>query len=146
MDIYTYLQNDHRKVSNLLDQIASTADKQERTRLFNEMKELLLLHADTENATFYDALRKFDITKERIENSKEEHDEIKEYLEQLGMQFSDEEKWLEQIGELKQAVTHHVKEEEGEIFEKAKKVLSKEQANQLATAMDSLKQRQLERA
>lgn len=47
---------------------------------------------------------------------------------------------MEQLGEFRYAVLHHVKEEEGEIFDKAKKILSEEKAEELAEEMEELKQ------
>jgi hemerythrin superfamily protein len=144
MDIYSYLHNDHQKVSNLMEQILATNDKSSRGSLLQQMKELLLLHAKTENATFYKALENNNQTKERIEHAQEEHHEIEEYLTNLGAQESNTDKWFEQFGELKHAVTHHVEEEEGEIFEHAQQVLTNDQAVQLAAEMDALKQKELE--
>ena len=43
---------------------------------------------------------------------------------------------------LKRAVEHHVKEEEGEMFPKAKDVLSPQQLDELGTRMEQEKQRQ----
>jgi hemerythrin superfamily protein len=146
MDIYSYLQNDHQKVTNLLEKILSTDDVAKRRTLFNEVKQLLLLHAETENATFYKTLKTFDLTKARIEHAEDEHAEIKEFFAKLSSGEFNTPEWIEQLGELKQVITHHVEEEEGEIFEKAKQVLTQQQANQLAADMDSLKQKQLEPA
>lgn len=102
------------------------------------------MHADTENATFYRALRQFYLTKENIEHAEEEHDEVKTLLSALGNHPIDSDQWMEQFGELKHAVSHHVQEEENEIFAKAKTLLSQDQANQLAAEMAALKQNQLE--
>ena len=75
-----------------------------------------------------------------MEHAQIEHAEVKEYITKLSHLSIEGEKWMEQFGEFKHSVTHHVSKEEGEIFENAKKVLSTEQANQLAIDMDALKQ------
>ena len=46
---------------------------------------------------------------------------------------------MEALKELRHAVTHHVKEEEDDMFAKAKEVLSEDQEKQLAIDMEQLK-------
>ncbi|MBN8530631.1 MAG: hemerythrin domain-containing protein [Alphaproteobacteria bacterium] len=140
MDIYAYLKRDHRKVSELMEKLVSSRSVRVREELFEEIRRELLLHAETEQKTFYAALKKNPEAGERIKHAKEEHEEIKDYLSRLARIDIQSEKWMEQFGEFKHSVTHHVEEEEGEIFAKAKKFLSPEDAVQLAADMDSLKQ------
>ena len=59
---------------------------------------------------------------------------------------ADSEKWLEVFGEFRHAVEHHVKDEENRIFEKARKVLDDDEAEQLAERMDRLKERAIDKA
>lgn len=146
MDIYNYLKKDHQKVADLMEQVLANQNPATRENLFLEIKKELTLHADTEEVTFYKAIEeatKNQNVHEKIEHADEEHDEIREYLEKLsGLQVESEE-WIETFGEFKHSVTHHVEEEEGDIFEKAKKYLSQAQAKELAVEMDALKQKKL---
>lgn len=140
MNIYDYLKKDHKKVSGLMEQLLLTKNKNERLSLFEEIKHELLLHAKTEQDTFYKELENKKPAKERIEEAEDEHKEIEKYLKKLsGLEFNSEE-WIEQFGEFKHNVTHHVKEEEEGIFEKAKKVLSDKRAEELADEMKELKE------
>ncbi len=139
MNIYNYLKKDHQTVADLFDKILSSKSLDKRKTLFQEVANELLVHAETENATFYEALKGYEETAELIEHAEKEHTEVKSYIEKIGGLSLESEKWLEQFGEFKHSVTHHVQEEEGDIFEKAKKVLSSAQANQLASDMDDLK-------
>lgn len=139
MNIYNCLKKDHRVVADLFEEILSTKSTKKREALFQEVTNELLIHAESENATFYEALKEHEETSEIIEHAEKEHEEVKEYIEKLSGISLESEKWLEQFGEFKHSVTHHVDEEEGDIFEKAKKVLSPEQANQLAIDMEELK-------
>jgi hemerythrin superfamily protein len=139
MDIYNYLKKDHRKVADLMAQALSTRSMTKRKSLFQEIKHELTLHAETEQETFYAELEKQQETKEDIGHAKEEHEEILEYMRKLARLSVDGEKWMEQFGEFKHAVEHHVKEEEDEIFEKARDVLSTQDANRLAKDMEALK-------
>ena len=142
MDIYNYLKKDHQKVADLMEQVIASKDPAERQSLFETIKLELTLHADTEEQTFYKAIEDATRSKqveEKIEHANHEHDEIREYLEKLSTTPVTDELWLETFGEFKHSVTHHVEEEEGEIFEKAKKYLSSQEAKDLAKEMDALK-------
>jgi hemerythrin superfamily protein len=142
MDIYNYLKKDHQKVADLMEQVIASKDPAERQSLFETIKLELTLHADTEEQTFYKAIEDATRSKqveEKIEHANHEHDEIREYLEKLSTTPVTDELWLEAFGEFKHSVTHHVEEEEGEIFEKAKKYLSSQEAKDLAKEMDALK-------
>lgn len=139
INIYNYLKKDHQSVEDILEKILSSKNLEKRELMFQQVAKKLLIHAETENATFYAALKDHEETAEIIEESKKEHAEIKDYIKKINDISSDSEKWLEQFGEFKHSVIHRIKEEESHIFEKSKKVLSSEQANQIAIDMDSLK-------
>ncbi|ESQ93343.1 hemerythrin [Asticcacaulis sp. AC460] len=143
MDIYNYLKKDHQKVADLMQQVIDTKDLGDRQALFETIKQELTLHADSEEKTFYDAIEKATrshAVEEKIEHANHEHDEIRDYLHKLSTTPIEEELWIETFGEFKHSVAHHVEEEEGEIFEKAKKYLSSHEATKLAKEMDALKQ------
>ncbi|MCE3255772.1 MAG: Hemerythrin cation binding domain protein [Rickettsiaceae bacterium] len=139
MDIYSYLKKDHKKVKELLEDILSAKSTKERKVLFDEMKYELLLHAKTEEDSFYKELENKKPAAERVEEAEEEHKEIEQYLKKLSELEFDSREWVEQFGEFKHNVTHHVKEEEEAVFDKAKKVLSDKKAKELAVEMDELK-------
>ncbi len=145
MDIYSYLKKDHRLVAGLMDQVVASQDPAERQTLFQQIKLQLTLHADTEEKTFYKAVEDATRAKpveEQMEHAHEEHDEIREYLQKLGELDVNDEAWIETFGEFKHAVAHHVEEEENQVFEKARKYLSDEDAVALAKEMDALKKQE----
>lgn len=145
MDIYSYLKKDHRLVADLMEQVVSSKDASQREMLFKKIKQELTIHADTEEVTFYKAVEeatRSQNVQEKMEHADDEHNEIRKYLEKLSSTPVEGEEWIEQFGEFKHAVSHHVEEEEGDIFEKAQKYLSKDDAERLAKEMDALKQKQ----
>jgi hemerythrin superfamily protein len=146
MDIYSYLKKDHRKVKDLMEQVVAAKSTSRREELFDEICDELTLHAETEQATFYAALENEEEVEENIEDAEEEHEEMKQYMSRLNSMSVNNEKWLELFGEFKHAVEHHVKDEEGRIFEKARDILDDEEAEQLAEDMDQLKEETLEEA
>lgn len=146
MDIYEYLKKDHNKVAKLFEKIAGEANATTRQSYFDQIKNELTLHAKTEEATFYEALKKGDEeVQEKEEHAEEEHDEMEKLIKKVSGFESNTVEWLMACGELKHCVDHHVEEEEGEIFKMAKKVISREEAVELAAEMDAMKQDMLKK-
>lgn len=148
MNIYTYLKKDHRKVADMMEEVIAASSMQQRKSLFAQIKQELTLHADTEEATFYKAIDDATSSKaveEKLEHADHEHQEIRDYLQKLSASGVKDDVWMELFGELKHAVTHHVEEEEGEIFEKARKYLSESEAVALAKEMDAMKKEQMKK-
>jgi hypothetical protein len=142
MDIYTYLKKDHRMVKDLMEKTMASSNASDREELFDEIREELELHSETEQKTFYKAIKEKGSKhlQEKEGHAEEEHDEIKNLLRDLGKISVDSDEWLILFGELKHAVEHHVHEEEGEIFQDAKKVLSDKRAKELAVEMEEMKE------
>ncbi len=142
MDIYSYIQRDHRKVAELMDDLLSINLSAVQLNIFDRIKTELQLHAAAEEQTFYTALEAASRearVEDRVVHAKADHDEIRDLLAFLSEESIAGPAWMEKFGELKHAVEHHVKEEEGEIFGKARNLLSVELANQLARDMDRVK-------
>ncbi len=147
MDIYGYIKKDHQKVASLMDQVVASSDPDERARLFTTIRSELILHLDSEQVTFYKAIEdatRAKAVEEQMEHAEKEHDEVRRYLDKLAGLDVHEEAWIETFGEFKHAVAHHVEEEEGDVWEKAKKYLSHDEAVQLAKDMDAAKKREAE--
>ena len=101
---------------------------------------MLFRSTEVEEQHFYPALREQEETKDLVEEALEEHNEVKEMLEELDGPDKDDESWAEQLAELQENVEHHVQEEETQLFPRAQKVLTKEQADEIAAAIDKEKE------
>lgn len=143
MDIYNYLERDHKKVAKLMRQVIKASNHRSREKIFLEIKQELELHADPEKDTFYKAIKEHGDPNNEINHGEEEHDEIKKALKKVS-QTKNKEEWLIYFGELKHIVQHHVKKEENEIFEEAKKIFNPSLEQQLVLEMDELKQKKQE--
>jgi hemerythrin superfamily protein len=126
-DILSVLKRDHRKVTELFAEIEDTTDKDLRNDLFMTLKTELTIHSVTEEKLFYSRLKKE--AKEKISHSFDEHDEIRSYLEMLtGLNLDPgTNQWMVVLKNLKNTVNHHVLEEESQIFQKARTILSEEE-------------------
>ena len=144
MDIYNYIRQDHRNVAALMDELLSINLSAVQERIFHKLRVELSLHAEAEEQTFYKALQDASEranVEDRIVHAREDHDEIRDLLTFLVNESIAGPRWMEKFGELKHAVEHHVKEEEVEIFAKARRLLSDEDAKHLAREMAMVKQR-----
>jgi iron-sulfur cluster repair protein YtfE (RIC family) len=140
MDAFELLKNDHAKVSSLFDRIEPATDAATRQQLFAQLKQELDIHAHIEETILYPALKAAAETRDITEEAYEEHQEVKDLLNELEATPADSEEWSDMIMELRENVEHHVEEEEGEMFTKAREVLSEQQLNEIGARMSTEKQ------
>ena len=141
MNAFTLLKQDHETVAGLLEKIDQTTERGTKTRedLFTKLKTELDIHAKIEEEIFYPALEDQDETRDITLEAFEEHRLVKQLLGELESMSKDAEEWTAKFTVLKENIEHHVEEEEGEMFENARKVLSKEDQESLGTRMEQAK-------
>jgi len=142
MDAFEMLKNDHAKVSSIFDRLEPATDATTRQQLFTQLKQELDIHAHIEETVLYPALKQAAETRDITEEAYEEHQEVKDLLAELQATPPDSEEWGDMILELRENVEHHVEEEEGEMFKKAREVLSEQQINEIGARMAAEKQQQ----
>lgn len=137
MSIYSYIKHDHKKILKLLDRIEDEGpeESEARTDLFNELKQVLLIHEHAEEEAFYKPLKENSALDDEIEESEEEHEETQDLLQQLTDPALVGEEWYDVFLELKEELEAHIEEEEDEIFEKARGVFSTNDAQDLEDDM-----------
>jgi hemerythrin superfamily protein len=148
MNAFTLLKADHKKVAGILEKLDSTTERGVKTReeLFTQLKTELDAHTCIEETIFYPALEEADETRDLILEAFEEHRLVKQLLSELEKMSKDQEEWTAKFTVLKENIEHHVEEEEGELFPKARKVLSEEQAETLGTRLEAAKNKELKAA
>ena len=124
-DAITLLTADHAKVKKLFKEFedlkeedGSAEDKSALvTRICNELK----IHTEIEEEIFYPAVRKAIDDGDLMDEALVEHAGAKELIAQLEDMSPDDELYDAKVTVLGEQIRHHVKEEEGEMFPKAKK-------------------------
>lgn len=139
MDIYEYLKLDHERISNLFNQFEKNPNVDHKADFVNLIIRDLSVHAESEQKTFYKFLEKFDGSREIAFHGEDEHKEIEELMNTLKKMPLRNKKWENTVQQLKNKVEQHVKEEEGAMFKKAKKILSAEDALIIKEKMHDLK-------
>lgn len=140
MNIYDYLKLDHEHVANLFKQFENSQVLERRKQIVALISIELMVHAHSEQETFYRALKQFETTKEEAFHGQKEHKEIEDQISLVLHSKEFGSSWVKKVEKLKDIVEHHVKEEEGTIFTEAQKVLSPEHAYDLKEQMHFLKQ------
>ncbi|MDQ1639130.1 MAG: hypothetical protein QOF62_2469 [Pyrinomonadaceae bacterium] len=141
MNAFTLLKADHKKVAGILEKIDETTERGVKTReeLFTQLKTELDIHTRIEETIFYPALKDADETRDITLEAFEEHKVVKTLLGELESLGKDKEEWTAKFTVLKENIEHHVEEEEGEMFPKARKVLGEDGAETLGTRMEKAK-------
>ena len=89
----------------------------------------------------YPVLKEVAETRDITFEAFEEQRIVKELLKELSSTSKDSEEWTAKMSVLRENVEHHVEEEEGEMFKKARKVLTNEEAEELGARMEAAKKK-----
>jgi iron-sulfur cluster repair protein YtfE (RIC family) len=136
MNAIDLLKQQHDLVDDLFDQVEQ-ADATEKEILFEELADNLAGHAAIEEHVFYPAAYAGE-TREILNEAVEEHLVMKRLITDLMDLTPEDQQFTAKLKVLREQVTHHVKEEEKELFPKAKKELGKEKLLQLGAEMQGL--------
>src|SRR5258705_12578123 len=142
MNAFTLLKNDHEKVAGILEKIEGTTERATKAReeLFAQLKSELDIHTRIEETILYPALKEYEETRDIALEAYEEHAIVKQLLEELNSSSKDDEQWTAKFTVLKENIEHHVEEEEGDMFKKARKVLSEDEIAMLGERLQEAKQ------
>ena len=138
MDAFELLKKDHKKVSQLFKEIEA-ASGQTKKQIFARLKTELDVHANIEERIFYPALENKEEARDITLEAYEEHKVVKDLLGELESSNAPEDEWDAKLTVLKENVEHHVEEEEGELFSKARQALSKQEIEELGVEMEAEK-------
>lgn len=142
MNAFALLKADHEKVAGILETLEDTTERavKGRDELFAQLKAELDLHAMIEEEIFYPALEDTEEAREITLEAYEEHRLVKQLLAELEAEPKDTEEWTAKFTVLKENIEHHVEEEEGEMFKKARAALREEEIEALGDRLQEAKQ------
>ena len=140
MNIFDALKKDHDKVKGLLADLVSRAERGDEVKgVLDQIADELIPHARAEEAVFYNPLREIESVKGEAMHGYKEHAEAETLLRSLQMMDKVNADTAKLANKLKDAVEHHIQEEEADIFSSARKVLLEGEAEQMAEAFERLK-------
>lgn len=137
-DPFKYLEQDHRSVSALFKEMEETTPQETLTRedLCTQLAAMLNEHSELEKNVLYPKLEALKDTHELTLEAYEEHKLVEALLDELAMLNPGSEVWTAKLTVLKENVEHHVREEETQLFKKARAALSKDAQQALAYDME----------
>lgn len=144
MQILQVLKKDHDEVKSLLEQLTETSERaaKKREQLFEKIKTELTAHAHAEERVFYEPLKQHDEAKHDALEGDVEHKLVERLMEEMAAEPKGEETWTAKATVLKELVEHHVKEEEGEFFKKARKLFDKKTLERMGEEMEAEKRKE----
>ena len=114
------LRADHKLVSGLFEEYEKTRSNSKKKTLVAQICTELSVHAQIEEEIFYPAVKQALKDKELIPEATVEHSTLKDLIAQVEGIEPDGEMFDAKIKVMSEYVKHHVKEEQNEIFPKAK--------------------------
>jgi hemerythrin superfamily protein len=124
-DAIEMLKADHQKVMDLFSEYAATSDQKAKRQIATQVFVELETHAQLEEIVFYPAFAEEadEEGKQLVTESLEEHQAVKELIEELRGLKADEAEFDAKFRALMDNVQHHVEEEESEMFPEAEEAL-----------------------
>lgn len=115
------LRAGHKRVNALFEQYEKSRSTAKKKRIVTDICRELSVHAKAEREIFYPAVKAALKDKEMVPEATVEHATLKELMAQVEGKDPDGEMFDAKIKVLCEYVRHHVKEEETEMFPKARK-------------------------
>ena len=142
MDAIALLKDDHAKMKKLLNELETTTERGVKTRaeLFSTIKGELTIHEVIEEEIFYPALKSHPKAKDIVLEGYEEHHVVDLLMGELEDLDVSDESWGAKAIVMKENVEHHMEEEEGEMFAKARQVFDRQELEDLGARMAERKE------
>ena len=142
MDAIALLKEDHDKVKDLLTQLEATTERGVKTRseLFATIKGELTVHEIIEEEIFYPELKAHPKARDIVLEAFEEHHVVDVLMGELESLDVSDETWGAKALVMKENIEHHIEEEEGEMFTKARQVFDRQELVDLGERMAQRKE------
>jgi len=125
LDAIQLLTADHKEVKAMFKEFESLKEEQDaddkKADLVQRICTALTIHATVEEEIFYPAVREAIDDEDLMDEADVEHASAKDLIAQLEEASPGDDHYDAKVTVLGEMIDHHVKEEEGEMFPKAKK-------------------------
>lgn len=137
MNAISMLEDEHRRMRKLLDELETTTERGVKTRqeLFATIKGALTLHEVIEEEIFYPELKSHPKAEDIVLEGYEEHHVVDLLMGELEELDVSDETWGAKAKVMQENVEHHMEEEEGDMFKKARQVFDDAELQDLGRRM-----------
>jgi len=119
------LAKDHKDVKALFKRYEklskAEADGSERQELAEQICRMLTVHAQIEEEIFYPAVREAEVDEDLLDEAEVEHASAKDLIAQIESMSPEDDLYDAKVTVLGEYINHHVQEEEGQMFPKARR-------------------------
>jgi len=130
------IKDDHKRLKEMFKRAMEANDAAARAELLDEIRAELVAHERMEEDIFYPALRAAtEKAKDIVLEGYEEHHVIDLILDEMFTVPEEAEQWGAKLKVLHENLEHHIEEEEGEMFKRARKSMSDEALEELGRKM-----------
>ncbi|MFY9588057.1 MAG: hemerythrin domain-containing protein [Actinomycetota bacterium] len=145
MDALKLIKQDHDRFKKLMKEIHETTERAVKTRdeQFAKFESEIKAHERMEEEIFYPALLEHPKAKEIVLEGFEEHHAADVLLAELEDVPVDDEHWGAKFNVIKENIEHHMEEEEGDMFKKARSLLDDRELEELGARMEESKKASL---
>ncbi|HEX2039748.1 MAG TPA: hemerythrin domain-containing protein [Acidimicrobiales bacterium] len=142
-DAVSMLEQDHRKVEQLFEQYEQTGDPTIVQQICTELK----VHTTIEEEVVYPVVAR-DVSegKELDKEARKEHQEVEDAIKQIESLGYDAAEVDELMQTIMEGVTHHVEEEESQMFPKLREELGGDRLTELGEKLAQAKQQAMRTA
>jgi hemerythrin superfamily protein len=128
------LKKQHLEAKQLIDRLENCG-VDERQQILAELSAALRAHAQTEEEIFYPKLEDHTETRDLVEESYEDHEELKAALADLERCSAEDDEFLDRVQTVEDLVTGHVKDEEGTLFPKVEDLWTEDMLRRVGDEM-----------
>lgn len=140
-DGLTLLERDHLELKALLKEGVALDESSldERRALLARLAPLLTTHEAMEEQVLYPALKSHPEAKDIVLEGYQEHHVADIFLEELKTLPPSDERWGAKLKVLQESLEHHIEEEEGDMFKKARAAFSEAELDDIGARMNALR-------
>jgi hemerythrin superfamily protein len=134
--VVAFLKAQHALIEDMFDQVLLASDPQAREKPFVELRQLLAVHETAEEMVVHPRVRREFATGDKVVDARldEEHDAKVQLSFIEGIDITSD-KFIDELGKLRDAVLAHAELEESEEFPKLQRKLDADELKRLGTAV-----------
>jgi hemerythrin-like domain-containing protein len=138
MNALELLKQDHDVLKDYLE-MAEDDGHHDKRDLMSRIARHFREHEEIEEQVFYPALKDHPKARDIVLEGYQEHHVVDVLLNELEALPVNDERWPAKLKVLKENVEHHIEEEEGDMFKKARSIFDKDELEMLGKRMANMK-------
>jgi iron-sulfur cluster repair protein YtfE (RIC family) len=142
MDAFTQLMQEHQEAKRQLETLINECESMDETQCRQQMNHLfveLQNHMSREETILYPVIEQHTNLDEKVEHSYEEHTELKSAINDLSNNTYQTRMLKQRLEKMMMLMEHHVREEEDDVFPKARTSLDQKVIREVSDEMMLIK-------